>query len=716
MNAKRMLAASVLLLLLRASASAATASVVVDDVVVGTTPRYIGFSQGHYLRGSNTSAWVKRSQANCFRIWAAPSFYEPRDDRAPRGDGVTDRASFEARRAALRADPENPAFINWRSFNKRFEKKVQTALNRCTLNYMCAELQRLGVEPIVVLNRQGWQDDSDWAGKWEHWQYYYAMAYHLAKNYDVAMFEPFNEPDHTDVKEIPSQALYIGWTRFASDAIRAAVTEVNTRYGKHLEVQILAPALTRSATAKTTARMDAERGGDPRDDKAGWGQTALSLIDTDIDGKPGNAEMFNVYSTHKYNAAPGDYFDEMTLIKDRMVRYHPSHRVLPVFYSEFNRYGSSLWMKPPYNATSLDTPEVYTNISLCMAKAMLGGVYGMTAFKFSNTCSETYGYQRTGHHFVFDTAPYDIGGSRKGAEAMRLFAKGFKGARDRYKTTTTASAGGYNSYTAHDAAQGNFHILAINSNDSESYAAAFDLSALDVAAGSPVVIEELSEAHQAEAVELVALPATKAFTRTQPSESVWLITVPDGPAPTAMKLPAVADAEVRSGASAKVNFGTATTMHVRGGKADGRSVSYLKFDLTAVPSGRPIRRAVLQVRGRNVTDNAPFSFHVYGDTNDNWAEETLAWSNAPDLDPAASRMVNVGGSAWPIGDLTMDGTAKTAGSDVTDWVREQQADGAATFVLIRERRFEGDDDAGEATISTREAEATEDRPMLVVYY
>src|SRR3954466_4781635 len=74
-------------------ASAATATVTVSSQQVGKTLQYVGYNMGHYLPGSNTSAWVEYSGVNAFRVWAASSYYEPnaggsRDDNTVWGDGV----------------------------------------------------------------------------------------------------------------------------------------------------------------------------------------------------------------------------------------------------------------------------------------------------------------------------------------------------------------------------------------------------------------------------------------------------------------------------------------------------------------------------------------------------------------------------------------------------------------------------------------------------
>ena len=174
------------------TAAVTTASVTVGADVVGTSPMYIGYNQGHFMPGSNTAAWVEHAGINCFRVWASPGYYEPTDDLAPWGDGVASLAGFEARKVALRADPENVAYINWPVWNNRFENFVQTGRNKCTLNHMLAALRSQGIHIQATIGRTGWTQPGTWADRWEHWQCYYAMAFHMARSYDVALYETFN--------------------------------------------------------------------------------------------------------------------------------------------------------------------------------------------------------------------------------------------------------------------------------------------------------------------------------------------------------------------------------------------------------------------------------------------------------------------------------------------------------------------------------------------
>ena len=181
-----------------------TANVTVSNEVVGKTPTLIGYGQGHYMPGGNTSAWLERSGANSLRIFMNAAYFAPQDDLAPFGDGVSDSASFEARRAAIIADPENPAYVNWTVYENNFQNVV-TLGNRYRLAYMMSELQRLGIKPIVntqhcstggataATNPRDWQNVphnpswmpisifNNYADKWEFWKWQFVSAYWLAK-------------------------------------------------------------------------------------------------------------------------------------------------------------------------------------------------------------------------------------------------------------------------------------------------------------------------------------------------------------------------------------------------------------------------------------------------------------------------------------------------------------------------------------------------------
>ncbi|MEX0643428.1 MAG: hypothetical protein WD468_12040, partial [Pirellulales bacterium] len=109
-------------LLLSATASFAFAiNVTVSADVAGKTPEIVGYNCGHFMPGSNTADWWRYSGVNGARVWPSPGIVEHSDDLAPWGDGVDSQAAFEARRAALRANPLCTKYINWPYIEDRYQ-------------------------------------------------------------------------------------------------------------------------------------------------------------------------------------------------------------------------------------------------------------------------------------------------------------------------------------------------------------------------------------------------------------------------------------------------------------------------------------------------------------------------------------------------------------------------------------------------------------------
>ncbi len=262
-------------------AEASTAAINMTQSQVGVTPQFIGYSMGHYLPGSNTSAWVDYSDVNAFRVWLSPADYEPTDDIAPFGDGVTDLASFNARKAALRVNPNNPSYINFAAFDNQFKSHVQSGRNDVVANTILTDLHARGITPVIELSRSTSWTMSTWAGKWEQWQHYYAMAYYLGRYYDVSRFQTFNEPDLSSM----TQSEWLDRLKISSDAIHSAIADVDRDYGKSLVADISAPV-----AAGTTSTLDT------------WGKIALQANRTDYQGNTVNYDIFNTYDVHRYGA------------------------------------------------------------------------------------------------------------------------------------------------------------------------------------------------------------------------------------------------------------------------------------------------------------------------------------------------------------------------------------------------------------------------------
>lgn len=204
-------------------------SVVVRNTRTGGGLPLVGYNTGHYLPGSNTSAWLAYSRVNAVRFFALLSEWTP-DSAVDPGDGVESVADFDARKAELRRDPENTPFLRWDLLEELFENHVYSITNHYRLNYQVSELRRLGIAPIMQAAELRW--NSPWSGLWQQWQKHYAFTYHLARHYDVERYNFVNEPDHPSAAhDIVDQDVYVRGLQIASDAIRCAIADVNARTG-----------------------------------------------------------------------------------------------------------------------------------------------------------------------------------------------------------------------------------------------------------------------------------------------------------------------------------------------------------------------------------------------------------------------------------------------------------------------------------------------------
>jgi hypothetical protein len=686
---------AVLIVVVTRLATASTATITVSSAQIGVTPQYIGYNMGHYLPGSNTSAWVDYSGVNGFRVWLSPGDYEPTDDIAPFGDGVTDLASFNSRKALLRSNPTSPAYIDFSRFDNRFDNFVQDGRNDVLATTILTDLHARGITPVIELSRSTSWTMTTWAGKWEQWQHFYAMAYYMGRYYDVSRFQTYNEPDQS-TSPVP-QAEWLERLKIASDALRSAIEDVNRDYGKNLVADVSAPVTINGANSIDT-----------------WGKAALEQNRIDYQGNTVNYDIFNTYDVHRYGATGATYIADMQTFKVKIPQYNPSGQMMPVTYTEFNARNSSSFAG---STDTLDTPSMFLRLGDDYLGAISEGVAGMYGFKFSqtlwdhdNNSSTPEVSQKTGFHFVnndYETGGTDdITGATRGAGVVRLAAKAFKGARPRMSNSISASNSNFSAASSYDADRGNYYFFSINQNSTATYDLTMNLGNWNVVAGTVASVEEVSASHHGEVTRLVTVPANKQITLSQPLQSVWLMTIPQGQNRPQVVLTASDDARVRNSdaASSEVyadnNYGSLPIGYVGRTPDSARFdyATYVKFGLGGYEAD-DISRAIFQITGKStdINNGAPGSilFHVYALTNDAWSESTITWNNAPNLGDLDPKVSGVATSAFPVGHLTFDNTENEYGIDLTDFLKlhpQMVDDGALTLALVREERFTGDAD------------------------
>ena len=674
-------------------------------IVVGRDPAglgmpLVGYNTGHYLPGSNTSAWLAYSRVNAVRFFASLSHWTP-DEAFDAGDGITDVAGLDARKAELRADPEHNAFLRWDILEDRFENYIYPTTNYYRLNYQVGELRRLGVATIMEAAELAW--NVPWSGLWRQWQKHYAFSYHLARHFDVERYNFVNEPDHPSAAgDIVDQEVYIRGLQVASDAIRAAIADVNAKYGKRLRALVQAPVITHVSSSKGDDHMDADPDADPRDDAYGWGQISLLNLRTDYHGATVDRDVFDVFDTHQYNKTAETYAYEIAMMRQKMRAYSPTGVALPIVYSEFNRRNTSAFET---SGDDLNTPLIYCDLAQIWGTALAGQVEGMIAFKFQNTVRANGIPYGTGFYYVENEGVYDTRGVTKAGEMQRLFAKGFKGDK---RLVEAVADDGRTVVVAYDRTARCHYLWLPHPTGTPGAPVDLDLRALPVPThGTRVVVEEVSPAHSGGIVASVPLPASGRIRLDQPADSVWLVTVA---APGTSRIhDAYAEASVRRGGGS--GAGTLAVAHDPTGTGP-TEVSYLAFETG--PAAQRVRQAHLELSGAS-DDGQPFTFMVYAMTDTSWAGRAFDWGTAPYLDGVAVHPTDVGGTVFPAGQLSALGTVAPARLDVTDVVR-QATGGTIGFLLVRERRRAEDvaDDGRRATFASRTASDPHRRPRLVV--
>ena len=153
---------------------------------------------------------------------------------------------------------------------------------------------------------------------------------------------------------------------------------------------------------------------------------------------------------------------------------------------------------------------------------------------------------------------------------------------------------------------------------------------------------------------------------------LWQFTTAvDGtPPPTGGNAPVVADATVRSGGYASVNFGSAAELIAKNSTDQQyRRESYLKIDVDGVSTTQGVTLRLFG--GLSDTRNSMVTTEVYGSSNTTWSEDAITWLTRPAIDTA------------PLGAMNVTGTSpRWYEVDVTAYVRARRMTGATTITLV----------------------------------
>ena len=733
----------------------------VSSSTAGVTPDIVGYNLAHFYTGGNTPAWIRYSGITGARIFMSPSAlgeYFGHDDISPWGDGVSDQAGFVARKSALRTSQLTVGtsgtgpYINWTYFTNLYTQNIgssNNASNQIVPVEAMSQLRSMNIDVLVNITASPGSfpiaSDSDWAGKWELWQHFYAQAFYLAKNYDVKRYQMYNEPDNA-TNGLPGNANFTDMTDFmmrlklASDAIQSAVADVNAKYAKSLSPEVLAPVTTHGDTDYfgTGAGQD-------------WGHTVVNSRHTDYLGQTSsNYLLMHQYDFHKYGSTASDYDATITTLEGYIAADMPGETPFTVSVSEFNTHTAAQF---DTLAATLDSPAEYAtfgSIGVHLLKSTPGELY---CFKFGQTLrsgtseSDPLGtVQKNGMHYVDNwNPPYNVGGITKAGEVWRLINKGFAPGRSllSYTRPSDGSLDAVGFKASYDPVLKRYYLLSVNDSAS-SVTMTVNTSAWNLPVGNKFLLEEVSESRfggphtwgTVGAGNILLSGASNTF--VQPSNTVWLFTLPTAIQGPEQIVTVTDDATVKDGGNATTKYGTATSLTVKNtttATPSARNAALLKFKLPAGVNISDIQLAVLSVNaslltGSNFTATSSDA-HVYGlpNTNSTWTQSAVTWNTAPNLNlsapggPSISNNFVTGGdatltsgnAAMLCGQMVVTGTAQAEYLvDVTNFLRAQTInDHDASILLAREVRYYGDPvDTDGISIVSQEGSSSSTSPRL----
>ncbi len=494
--------------------------VAVSAQIAGRTPTHIGYVLGENRPGSNVSSWLAYDEINAARFWW-PGTVWPASPAAWTGQNTL--ARFESERAKLRQNPG--AGADWKSFGEAVSKNYG-GTPKGTLGdaFLVSEIVKMGAAPLVVLshNRANYPFDhadgtSDWHGRWSFWRGVYLNTFYLARTYGIERFQIFNEPDHKANLDL-TQDDYLRRLQLGSDAVQAAISDVNRLDKKSLRAQVSAPV-----SAGLTVFGPRMGRSDKRDAIRGWGELTVAAQNADFEGKSAaNRGLFQAYAFQNYTRTPASITDRLPAMIAGITKAN-NGAAMPIIVSEMNVSTAGDFSKTD---ATLDSPNYYAAFAAIAAAYCNAGLSEGYVFRHTQTNNLEGGLiKKNGTHFLDNADPLkNITGSTKGAEAARLWIRGFKGGKTRFAAPVLPA--GLHYLAARDETNGAYSLLLSNLGAARQIS--LDLTAWKLPAGTLATIEEVSETHHGDVKNVSDLPANGQFSLPMSANSVDLLTLRPG--------------------------------------------------------------------------------------------------------------------------------------------------------------------------------------------
>lgn len=492
----------------------------VSNVKQGVTPALIGYNLGLQSPGNNVAPWLRYAEVNAARHWFDQGSW-PKPP-VPWAEADNRLETFLAARSALRAT----AAASMAEVEDAIRAdQGPVAEGDFGAVHALSQLRQNGIEPLVQLNQNTRRfpferpDGSpDWHGRWSYWRGVYLLASYLSENYAVSRFQLFNEPDHPASRHI-SQADYVRRMQIGSDAIHAALADSGARGGKNTTPRIGAPV---SAGLLVFEKRPGRP--DTRDAETGWGELITRLRKDDFPGRSADyGSLYNVYAFQSYGRDPSRILSGLPRLRESIAALNGG-TALPLIVTEMNVSTAANFARTP---ETLDSPSYYAPFGAVAAAYVNAGIDELYVFRHTQQPQPDGSVKKNGTHLVAADDPLqNIVSSTRGAEVVRLFARGFRGARPRFLPPET-EGGTLQAAACVDQSDGT-HYLLLTALDRSPDNVAVDLSPWSLAAGSLVTAEEVSETRHGDVASLLALAPDGRLALQVAARSVTLLTVRPG--------------------------------------------------------------------------------------------------------------------------------------------------------------------------------------------
>ncbi|MEI6646354.1 MAG: DNRLRE domain-containing protein [bacterium] len=573
-------------------------------------PRIIGASTSSFSSKAPSSIdYLEWSGITHLREWSR--FTDP-SQRGAEGIGTYEdfKTAVDAiRKEPLRQGTANDVYIDWKQEEEAF-RELASAIK---------VLSPLGIQLLLTNTTMVGGKLSDWKAKFVYWRSWYAYVYYFASKHGVEIYQMANEPDYRwegkDEEEKAKQ--WVELFRVASDAMQAAMADVNRDHGTRLKLAVSGPV---TAGDKLTS----------------FGKVALDNVHTDLQGKPESGRWnLHHYDYHQYTSSADKNVTSVLSVRKALNAATPDHTI-PITLSEVNVITGS---KASSKGTDLSDIGRGTSVAAMLQALTTLGNDGLTAeggfwlFKWGTVLRAGSNLTRSngnGACYVDTTnPPNNFGGVLLGGAVFQMFATHFSGQKP-LLALKEWNAEGMRTMACHDAERRAYSVFGHIPPERGDGPVRIDLSKLETPAGAHATLQLVDQYNVGQITQILKVGEDRILAFQPSGATAWHLHVPAGPVATRLhKTFPVGDTCVTVGS--KANHGTDPVLKVSTHHAEQnkRNIALMRFNLP--DKKEPDTRVLLSLSGRNAGRDPGKReiLHVYLLDDESWDEKTVTWENAP---------------------------------------------------------------------------------------